>query len=200
MMQPVLVIFATRYDPVTFRTHCIARRLLVSAEQLGIATLALFETAATGAGLLEAAASRPTVLALYSHGDAGGAILAQNQQPCWTEEAIPDLSAIVLFAHACRGIRWLEAQACHHKARLLVGYEGDLISPANGSDEFWAIYEEIHSFVPRNLAAGVDRARVRLEFYGLCTKHLHELDVGRAPLIELVALLQSRDELRFVEP
>ncbi len=198
MMQLVLVIFATSYDQVTRRTHSIAQRLLSSAERSGIATLAPFEAAATGTSLLSATANRPTVIAIYSHGDVDGAILAQDQQPCWTRPTIPDLSGIVLFAHACRGIRWLRGQAPHHNAKLLVGYEGDLISPANGSDQFWRIYEEVHSFVPQHFAAGAGDAWIRTEFYELCTRHIHELNRDRATLIELVAIQQSRDELVFV--
>jgi len=198
MTQLVLVIFATCYDDVTRRTRGIAQKLMSSAEQSGIATLALFEAAATGAGLLSAASHRSTVIALYSHGDVDGAILAQDQQPCWTRHAIPDLSGIALFAHACRGIRWLRDQAHHHKARLLVGYEIDLYSPANGSAQFWRIYEEVHSFVPRHLAARADDEWVRREFYELCTKHFHKLNLDQAPLMELVAVQQSRDKLLFL--
>ena len=198
MMQSVLLIFATCYDDVTRRTFGIAQRLLGNAEQLGIATLTLFEAAATGAKLLSATANRPAIIAIYSHGDVDGVILAQDQQPCWTNQTVPDLSGIVLFAHACRGIRWLKDQAEHHKARLLVGYAGDLISPANGSAQFWEIYQEVHSFVPQHLAARAGDAWVRTEFYDLCTRHFQRLNLDQAPLIELVAVQQSRDELVFV--
>lgn len=199
MMQSVLLIFATCYDDVTRRTYSIAQRLLSTAEQSGIATLALFEAAATGTELLSATASRPTVIAIYSHGDLDGAILAQDQQPCWTKQTVPDLSGIVLFAHACRGIRWLRDQAEHHKARLLVGYEGDLFTPANGSAQFWEIYQEVHSFVPQHLTARADDAWVRSEFYQLCTKRFHELNLDQTrPLMEIVAIQQSRDGLVFV--
>ena len=198
MTQSVLVIFATCYDEVTQRTRSIAQRLMSSASQSGIATLALFDADATGARLLSATANRPAVIAIYSHGDVDGAILAQDQQQCWTNQAVPDLSGIALFAHACRGIRWLRDQSPDHRARLLVGYEVDLISPANGSNEFWGIYAEVHSFVPQHLAAGADKERVRREFYELCTKHLHKLNVDQAPLMEVIAVQQSRDALLFV--
>ena len=197
MTRAVLLIFATRYDDVTRRTHGIAQKLLASAEQSGIATLALLEGAATGAQLLNAAANRPTVIALYSHGDLDGRILAQDQRPCWTAQTVPDLSGIAVFAHACRAIGWLRDQSAHHRARLLVGYEGDLIAPANGSTWFWEIYEEVHSFVPHRLAAGADDAWIRNEFYELCTKRFHALNIQQAQLMELVAIQQSRDELVF---
>jgi hypothetical protein len=198
MMPSLLLIFATRYDDVTRRTFGIAQRLRERAEHSGIATLALFEAAATGTRLLDETANRPTVIAIYSHGDVNGEILAQDQQPCWTNQTVPDLSGITLFAHACRGIRWLTDQVEHHKARLLVGYAGDLISPVNGSAQFWEIYQEVHSFVPQHLAARADDAWVRTEFYELCTRHFHKLNLDQAPLIELVAVQQSRDELVFV--
>jgi hypothetical protein len=198
MTQPVLLIFATCYDDVTRRTCEIARRLLVDAKHAGVATVTLFDAEATGDSLLRAAThNHPIVIAFYSHGNDEGAILAQNKEPCWTAETVPDLSGIALFAHACRGIRWLRDQEPRHNARLLVGYEKDLLSPKNGSSRFWEIYEELHSFIPQKLAAKVDDAQVRRQFYDLCTEHIHEHNGSLPPLMEVVALIQSRDQIVF---
>lgn len=197
MMQPALLVFATRYDDVTRRTHGIAQRLLASAGQCGIATSALLETAALGPGLMEGIASHPVVIAFYCHGDGQGRLLAQDRQPCWTGDTIPDLSGIAVFAHACRAIRWLTDQAARHRARLMIGYEGDLITPADGSIRFWDMYGEVHSFVAQHLAAGTDDSWIRREFYEVCTRCFHELDKHQAGLIELVAIQQSRDEVVF---
>jgi len=197
MTQPALLVFATRYDDVTRRTHGIAQRLLASAGESGIATSALLETAAVGPGLVDALAGHPVVVAFYCHGDEEGRLLAQDRQPCWTDDRIPDLSGIAVFAHACRAIRWLTDHAAHHRARLMIGYEGDLITPANGSVRFWEIYRDVHSFIPRELAAGTDDSRIRHEFSEVCTRCLHELYKHQAGLIELVAIQQSGNEVVF---
>jgi len=197
MTQPALLIFATRYDGMTERTHKAAQRLEASAGQLGIRIFTLYEGAATGAALLEAAARRPAVVAFYSHGDALGAILAQDRQPCWTTETIPDLSGIAVFAQACRAIRWLRDEAAHHKVRLLVGYATDLVTPANGSGRFWELYEGVHSLVPYHLVRGADQVWIRQDFYEFCTSCFDELNSYQAGLIELVAIQQSRDEIVF---
>ncbi len=198
MTQPLLLIFATRYDHVTRRTHRIAQELLAKAGQLRVPTVALLEAAATRTEFLKAAANRPTVVAFYSHGDLDGRILAQDKEPCWTIQSVPDLCGSAVFAHACRAIRWLRYQAARHKARLLVGYESDLITPANGSIQFWEIYKRVHSFVPQHLAASADEGWIRSQFYELCTACFHELNTREARLIELVAVQQSRDEIVFV--
>jgi hypothetical protein len=197
MTQPVLLIFATSYDAVTRRTNGIARRLLSISEQSGIATSTLFETAATSDNFRNATAScRPDVIAFYSHGGVDGVIMTQDGQPCWTAQTAPRLPGIVLFAHACRAMRWLQDQAPRLEARLLVGYETDLYSPPNGSPRFWEIYEELHSFVPQRIAAKVGDTQVRRQFYELCTNRFAELR-DRASLIELVAITQSRDQIVF---
>jgi len=197
MKQPVLLIFATCYDAVTRRTYGIARRLLSNAKTLDIATSTLFEADATSGGLLNAVAGcRPNVIAFYSHGDPDGVIETQDRQPCWTARTVPDLSGVVLFAHACRAMLWLKDQATRLQSQLVIGYEKDLISPPNGSSRFWEIYEEVHSFVPQRIAANVHDAQVRHEFYELCTVRFHELR-NRGSLIELVAITQSRDQIVF---
>jgi hypothetical protein len=201
MTQPALLIFATCYDAVTRRTYQIAQHLLSIAEQSGVATSTLFEILATSDDFLkEIARCRPEVIAFYSHGGESGVIMAQNHQPCWTAQTVPDLSGIVLFAHACRTMSWFRDQAINLKSRLLIGYEKDLISPPNGSSRFWEIYEELHSFVPHRIASKIDDVQVRIQFYELCTNRLHELkDRGslRGSLIELVAITQSRDQIVF---
>ena len=136
------------------------------------------------------------MIAFYSHGDLDGVILTQSGQPCWTAHTVPNLSEVVLFAHACRAMRWLRDQATRLKARLLIGYEIDLYSPPDGSSRFWEMYEELHSFVPQRIAARVDDAQVRHQFYELCTNRIHELK-ERGSLIELVAITQSRDRIVF---
>jgi hypothetical protein len=196
-MEPALLIFATRYDDVTRRTHNIARRLMASAGQRGIATLTLLDDAATGTAILGAVAHPPAVIAFYSHGDLQGAILAQDGEPCWTAQTVPDLSGTAIFAHACRAIRWLGDQAADHKARLLVGYAADLITPADGSGRFWERYEQVHSLVPQELAAGADEASIQKAFYDFCTTCFHVLNTTEAGLIELMAIQQSRDEIVF---
>jgi hypothetical protein len=198
MTPSVLLIFATRYDDVTRRTYGIARRLLANAKQAGAAVVTLFDANATGGNLLSATASDcPTVIAFYSHGNEEGAILAQDREPCWTSQTVPDLSGIALFAHACRGIRWLRDQALYHKARLLVGYETDLYTPHNGSSRFWEVYEELHSFVPQQLATNADVAQVRRQFLDLCTERFYELNSDQTPLMEILAITQSRDRIVF---
>jgi len=198
MTLSVLLIFATRYDDITRRTYGIAQRLLADAKQAGATTVTLFDADATGDGILNAAAlNRPIVIAFYSHGNDEGAILAQNRKPCWSSQTVPDLSGVALFAHACRGIRWLRDQAPRHRARLLVGYEGDLYTPQNGSPRFWEIYEELHSFVPQQLAANADDAQVQRRFYDLCTKRFHKINSDQTPLIEILAIRQSRDQIVF---
>jgi hypothetical protein len=111
-------------------------------------------------------------------------------------ETAPDLSGIVLFAHACRAMRWLKGQATRVNPRLAIGYETDLYSPPNGNPQFWEIYEELHSFVPERIAASVDVATVRREFYELCTDRFRKFR-DQGSLIELVALIQSRDQIVF---
>jgi hypothetical protein len=197
MTTSVLLIFATSYDAVTRRTFGIAQRLLSIAEDSGITTSTLFEADATSDNLLTATARcRPAVIAFYSHGNSDGAIMTQNRQLCWTMQTAPDLSGIVLFAHACRAMHWLTEQATRLKSRLLIGYETDLYSPQNGSARFWEIYEELHSFVPQRIAAQVDVAQVRRQFYELCTDRFHELKDG-ASVIELLAITQTRDWIVF---
>ena len=68
------------------------------------------------------------------------------------------------------------ACAGDHKARLLVGYERDLYTSPDGSTRFWDVYEEIHFFIPRELAAGTDGSWIRREFYEVCTRCFHGLD------------------------
>jgi hypothetical protein len=197
MKPPELLIFATRYDLVTHRTHGIAQKLMANVKQLGIASVALFEALATPAGLVAAAANRPTVIAFYCHGDADGRLLAQDREPCWSSAGVPDLSGIVVFALACRAMCWLGKDAACLNARLLVGYECDLMTPANGSSRFWEVYEDIHCFVAQNLAVGANEAWIERQFYELCTKYVHELDDSEAGLVELIAIQQSRDEIQF---
>ena len=197
MTPPVLLVFATRYDVVTHRTCAIARRLLAEAQRLGISSAALVETAATTSEFLKATANRPAVIAFYCHGDLDGRMLAQDGEPCWSPEGIPDLSGIAVFAHACRAMCWLSNQAADLKARLLVGYEIDLITPANGSTRFWEMYEGVHCFVAQQLAAEADQTWIRNEFYELCTRYVHELDTRQAGLVELIAVQQSRDAIVF---
>jgi hypothetical protein len=198
MTPPVLLVFATRYDAVTRRTYRIAERLLAQVQELGIGSVALVENAATTSELIKATANRPAVIAFYCHGDLDGRMLAQDGEPCWTREATPNLSGTALFAHACRAMRWLCSQAADLNARLLVGYEVDLITPASGSERFWEMYEAMHGFVARHLAAGADQAWIRLEFYELCTGYFHELHAQQAGLVELIAVQQSRDEIVFL--
>ena len=197
MMQPDLLVFATRYDDVTQRTYSIAIRLLADAHKDGISTVSLLETAAVERELVAAAARGPHVIALYSHGDLEGRVLTHDQTPCWDSERVPDLSGIAVFAHACRAICWLKSEATRHRARLLVGYECDLKTPANGSERFWEIYAETHSFVPRHLARRACRDWIRDQFYHLCTTRFHELNKQNADLMELIAIEQSRDEIVF---
>jgi hypothetical protein len=198
MTRPALLIFATCYDDVTRRTFGIARRLLADARQAGIEAATLFDTDARGDNLLNAVAhTHPIVIAFYSHGNDEGAIVAQNKKPCWTIQTSPNLSGIAVFAHACRGIRWLRDEP-HHNARLLIGYEKDLLTPKNGSSRFWEIYEELHSFIPHQLAARADDAQVHRQFYDLCTERIHEHNGIQPPLMEVVALIQSRDQIVFV--
>jgi len=197
MTQPALLVFATKYDDVTRRTHAIALRLLATAHEEGVSTASLLETAAVERELLAAAARSPRAIALYSHGDAEGRVLAQDGAPCWVSERCPDLSGIAVFAHACRAICWLRSEATRHRARLLVGYECDLTTPANGSARFWDVYAELHSFVPRHLAGQAGPEWIRDQFYYLCTERFHELNQQRAGLIELIAVEQSRDEIVF---
>ena len=109
----------------------------------------------------------------------------------------PDLSGIAVVAHVCRGVRWLRDQAAHHNARLLVGYEIDLLTPKNGSPRFWEIYEELHSFIPQKLAAKADEIPVQRQFYELCTERFHEHNGNQSPLMEILAIIQSRDHIVF---
>jgi hypothetical protein len=199
MTQPALLIFATCYDDVTRRTCGIARRLLADAKQAGIEAAALFDVDATSDSLLDAATrNHPRVVAFYSHGNDEGAILTQKKEPCWTVQTAPDLSSIAVFAHACRGLRWLRDQLPRHHARLLVGYENDILTPKNGSTQFWELYEELHSFIPQKLAAKTDDAQVRRQFYELCTARFHKHNVHQPPLMEIVAIIQSRDQIVFM--
>jgi len=198
MRPPALLVFATRYDAVTRRTYAIAERLLADVEGLGVGSLALCEASATASELGAAIAKGPAVIAFYCHGDTQGRILSQDREPCWSSGNMPDLSGIAVFAHACRAICWLRVQAGELKARLLVGYQRDLITPANGSRRFWEVYEAVHCFVPRHLAAGDDEAWIRREFYEVCTRYEHELNGHQAGLVELIAVQQSRDDIAFV--
>ena len=79
----------------------------------------------------------------------------------------------------------------------MVGYEKDLLTPKNGSSRFWEIYEELHSFIPRQLAAKADDAQVRRQFYELCTERFYEHNGNQPPLMEIVAIMQSRDQIVF---
>lgn len=79
----------------------------------------------------------------------------------------------------------------------MVGYEGDLYTPQNGSPRFWKIYEELHSFVPQQLATKVDDAQVQRGFYELCTRRFYEINSDQTPLMEILAIRQSRDQIVF---
>lgn len=198
MTHPDLLVFATRYDDVTERTHGIALRLLAEAERDGSSIVRLLETAAAEHELLAAIGQCPRAIAFYSHGDSDGRILAHGGGPCWSSELCPDLSMSAVFAHACRAIRWLRSEKGLHRARLLIGYECDLMTPANGSDRFWEIYSEVHSFVPRHLASDAALEWIQRQLYDLCTIRLHELNAEDVGLIELIAIEQSRDEILFI--
>jgi hypothetical protein len=165
---------------------------------LGISSVALIESAATTVEFRNAAASGPAVIAFYCHGDVAGRILTQDGEPCWTPEAIPDLSGTAVFAHACRGMCWLSGQARELKARLLVGWECDLKTPANGSDRFWEVYAGVHCFLPKRLATGADDAMIRRDYYEFCTRYIHELNARDARLMEIIAVQESRDDIVFL--
>lgn len=195
----MLLIFATDYDVVTRRTHAIARRLVEHAVDAGIETVSLFGDSAVAALLKNALIDEPAVVAFYAHGDEQGRILSQDREPCWNLDGIPDLSRAAIYTYACRAMCWLSEQAEHHQARLMVAYWIDLITPSDGSDRFWEIYQEIHSFVPAQLAHGEGKERIRSDYYGLCTARLHELDAAKANLMEIIAVRQSRDYLAFLE-
>jgi hypothetical protein len=198
MTPPVLLVFATRYDAVTRRTYAVAQRLMANTEHSGIGSVALLEGTATAVELLKATANGPAVIAFYCHGDPEGRLLGQDRKPCWTSAPIPDLSGIAVVAHACRAMGWLRDQAAYLKARLLVGYDCDLLTPANGSIRFWEVYESVHCFIAQHLAAGADEAWIRHEFYELCTRYFHELNRAQARLIELIAIRQALDAIVFL--
>jgi hypothetical protein len=103
-----------------------------------------------------------------------------------------------VYAHACRALSWLRRHRTQHRAHTLVGYEVDLKTPPDGSDAFWRAYRDIHSFVPQELAREKNIALIRAEFQALCTVRFHEINETRCGLIELVAILQSRDYINFV--
>jgi hypothetical protein len=195
----MLLIFATDYDVVTRRTHAIARRLLETVADAEVETVSLFGEAAVAARFRNALADEPSVIAFYGHGDEQGRILTQDRKPCWLHDGIPKLTGVAVYAHACRAMCWLSEQAAYHHARLLVGYRIDLCTPADGSERFWQIYQEIHSFVPGQLARSGQEERIRRDYYDLCTVRFHELNATEANLMEIIAVQQSRDYLAFLE-
>src|SRR5229473_6236175 len=106
----MLVIFATRYDTITERTHSIARRLLARATDAQIPVLELFEANATCQQLVRTLGQTIRVLAFYGHGGENGQLLTQDREPCWAIDAIPRLAETAIVAHACRGMNWLTPQ------------------------------------------------------------------------------------------
>lgn len=195
----MLLIFATRYDRVTKRTFDIARRLERLATELQIDVDTMFEWHAPETGLADVLQDRFQVIAFYGHGDADGNLIGQNRAPYWTLEAIPNLGRRAVFAHACRAMLQLQKQSAGLNAGLIVGYSVDLITPAEGSNDFWECYAEVHSLFPIRLAMRVEVTKIRDEFYALCTDKVHTLNSFGARLMELVAIQQSRDSLEIVQ-
>ena len=193
----MLLIFATQYDDVTEQTSAIARHLLLCAADSGIPAQPLFGELAVQDELLVALTRSPTVIAFYGHGDEQGRILTQDREPCWADDNIPTLRGVSVYAHACRALKWLSDQASQHQAHLLVGYYVDLKIPCDGSTRFWEVYREIHSFVPHHLAQNARNEEIRRDFYDLCTLYFHELNGPFAPLMEVIAVQESRDRLTF---
>ncbi len=193
----MLVVFATRYDTITERTHSIARRLLARAADGQIPVVELFDANATCQELAKTLSQTIRVFAFYGHGDEDGKLLTQDREPCWAIDGIPRLAETAIVAHACRGMNWLAPQFESLGVRVVVGYEVDLYQPNDGSPLFWDSYEEIHSFIPPMLFHGVDIGKVRLAFYAFCTDLLHKLDARKAALIELISIMQSRDRLQI---
>jgi len=63
----MLLVFATRYDAVTERTHSIAGRLLDEAVALQIQTLALLDRKATAPEFADALTAAVQVIAFFTH-------------------------------------------------------------------------------------------------------------------------------------
>ena len=194
----MLLIFATRFDAVTEQTFAIAQFLLDRVRPHSVDTVTLFEALATEDRLVAALPRRFQVVAFYSHGDEHGHILTQQRMPCWQRDRPPNLEGTAVFAHACRAMRWLADQMSELRARLLVGYRIDLVTPPLGTNDFWTYYRDTHSFIPTQLLVGRATTAIRLEFYDLCTGYFHDLNRSNAGLIELIAVQQSRDDVEFI--
>lgn len=191
----MLLVFATRYDEVTERTFQIARRLLEHPAIENVLRVELLESEASAARLSAEIGESITVLAFYTHGDVYGRILAQDERPCWDANSAPSLANAAIVAHACRAMVWLESLAGILRARAIFAYRVDLITPPYGSDRFWNHYNEIHSLLAALLASGMDPVESNLRFYDACTSAFQDLHHCNASLIELIAVLQSRDKM-----
>ena len=190
----MLLIVATRYDEVTTRTFAVAEYLLQQGREREVETTVLFEARATSDNVREEIGRPFQVVAFFSHGSERG-IMAQDREPFWQDDDIPDFHGSAVVAHACRAMLHLEHQSEKLRASVIVGYRVDLKLPPNGSDLFWDRYRRLHVLFPLRLLEAADVDRTRDEFYRLGTESFEEVKLHGGGLIELISLLQSRDDV-----
>lgn len=195
----MLFIIATRYDPVTCRTFEIAQQLRRSAESIPIDTGTAFEDSVTRTVFEQIPVAQTSIIAFFGHGDIDGRFVSQSREPCVLDDSALQFVDMVLVAHACRAMIWLRGHFARLRLRALFAYDQDLITPHEGSVEFWRAYREIHCFVPIHVARGWSIAEIRLAFYSICTEEIDAAYKSGGGLVELIALEQSRDGLRVLQ-
>jgi hypothetical protein len=190
----MLLIVATRYDEVTTRTFAVAEYLLQQGREREVETTVLFEARATSDNVREEIGRPFHVVAFFSHGSERG-IMAQDREPFWQDGDVPDFHGSAIVAPACRAMLHLERHFARLRARVIVGHRVDLKLPPNGSELFWDRYRRLHALFPLRLLEAADIDRTRDEFYRLGTEAFEEVKRHGGGLIEMISLLQSRDDV-----
>lgn len=198
----MLLIFATRYDDSTERSHSIAIRLIEKTETSKFQYVPLLSDDATQESLRGALNDKYEVVAFYSHGDDNGTILAQNRLACIDIKekpgfAIPSFSKAMLYAYACRAFLWLSQHKSSLNTGKIFGYSEDIIIPNSDNPEFWKHYEHIHSYIPLQLMHGRGHDDIKRDFFQECTDIFDSLSDNEGGLMELMAVQQARDGLEI---
>jgi hypothetical protein len=194
----MIVLIAPRYDGVTTRTHAVAMKTLADILDLNIEAVPLFVDDATINRISESLVDRIECVAFYGHGDDSGRPLTQTREP-WCDECGSVLERKTVYAHACRAMLFLSLRGSELGLTCAMGYRIDLFQPAEAEEDFWERFNEVHAFVARELVKKSAHEDIKGRFYEFCTTHLDALHSAGAGLVELIAILQARDDFEILE-
>jgi len=194
----MILIIAPRYDSVTERTHSVAEEALLRMRILQVNATHLFIEQASLINIINALCEDVEIIAYYGHGDEFGRLLTQEREP-WCQACAGALLNRIIYAHACRGMRYLSQNNDMLRITCALGYRTDLFQPSSASESFWDRFRDIHAFVPEQLALRTQNVIIKESFYDFCTTHLHDLNSEDAGLVELIAIQQARDDFEIVQ-